>query len=70
MSKTTKYKMRKFRKKMRRVIDLHCAACGFDTEVQKALEAEAELEVWLEDEIEKLVNVVEGNIMPEDRGQA
>lgn len=54
MSKTSKAFMRKIRRKLNRVIELHSTACGFGELVQQANQAQKELERELEECFERV----------------
>lgn len=47
MTKSDTIFLRKFRRRLNRVIDQHCGACGFEEEMAKGAAFELELERWV-----------------------
>ena len=54
MSKTTKKFLSKIKRKLTRVIDLHCSACGHEALVDKAIDEQLDLEEQIERALETL----------------
>lgn len=54
MSKTTKRIMKKVRWRLTRLIGMEVSACGYQENIERAVDFRLDLEYYLEDEIERL----------------